>query len=33
LVPVDITADDYDRMEELVELYGDWPLGGTDASS
>lgn len=32
LVPVDITADDYDRMAELVEFYADWPLGGTDAS-
>lgn len=32
LVPVDITAADYERMAELVELYDDWPLGGTDAS-
>jgi predicted nucleic acid-binding protein len=32
LVPVDITAADYERMAELVELYADWPLGGTDAS-
>jgi hypothetical protein len=32
LVPVDITAEDYERMAELVELYDDWPLGGTDAS-
>ena len=32
LVPVDVTAADYERMAELVELYADWPLGGTDAS-
>src|SRR5215211_4247567 len=32
LVPVDITAADYERMAELVELCADWPLGGTDAS-
>jgi uncharacterized protein len=32
LVPVDITTPDYERMAELVELYADWPLGGTDAS-
>ena len=32
LIPVDITAADYERMAELVELYADWPLGGTDAS-
>ncbi|HKX15553.1 MAG TPA: hypothetical protein VJN19_10200 [Propionibacteriaceae bacterium] len=32
LVPVDITTADYERMAELVELYDDWPLGGTDAS-
>jgi predicted nucleic acid-binding protein len=32
LVPVDVTIDDYERMAELVELYADWPLGGTDAS-
>ena len=32
LIPVDITAADYERMAELVELYDDWPLGGTDAS-
>jgi uncharacterized protein len=32
LVPVDITAADYERMAELVEQYADWPLGGTDAS-
>jgi predicted nucleic acid-binding protein len=31
-VPVDITTADYGRMAELVELYADWPLGGTDAS-
>lgn len=31
-MPVDITAADYERMAELVELYDDWPLGGTDAS-
>jgi predicted nucleic acid-binding protein len=32
LVPVDLTTADYERMAELVELYADWPLGGTDAS-
>ena len=32
LVPVDVTTADYERMAELVELYADWPLGGTDAS-
>lgn len=32
LVPVDLTIDDYERMAELVELYADWPLAGTDAS-
>jgi predicted nucleic acid-binding protein len=32
LVPVDLTTADYGRMAELVELYADWPLGGTDAS-
>jgi uncharacterized protein len=32
LVPVDVTTVDYERMAELVELYDDWPLGGTDAS-
>jgi uncharacterized protein len=32
LVPVEITTADYERMAELVELYADWPLGGTDAS-
>jgi predicted nucleic acid-binding protein len=26
------TADDFDRMAELVETYADFPLGGTDAS-
>jgi predicted nucleic acid-binding protein len=26
------TADDFVRMAELVELYADFPLGGTDAS-
>jgi predicted nucleic acid-binding protein len=32
LAPVDVTIADYERMAELVELYADWPLGGTDAS-
>jgi uncharacterized protein len=32
LVPVEVTTADYERMAELVELYADWPLGGTDAS-
>jgi uncharacterized protein len=26
------TSDDFARMAELVELYADFPLGGTDAS-
>lgn len=26
------TPDDFERMGELVEQYGDFPLGGTDAS-
>ena len=30
--PVDLTAADYTRMAELVETYGDLPLGTTDAS-
>ncbi len=30
--PVDLTAADYARMAELVETYGDLPLGTTDAS-
>jgi len=29
---VDLTAADYARMAELVETYGDLPLGTTDAS-
>ena len=34
LVPVDITAADYERMAELVELYADWRSAGlTQASS
>jgi predicted nucleic acid-binding protein len=32
LVPIEVTTADYERMAELVELYADWPLGGTDAS-
>lgn len=27
-----LTATDYDRIAELVDRYGDLPLGGTDAS-
>lgn len=30
--PVDLTAADYTRMAELVDTYGDLPLGTTDAS-
>ncbi len=30
--PVDLTAADYARMAELVNTYGDLPLGTTDAS-
>lgn len=30
--PVDLTAADYARMAELVDMYGDLPLGTTDAS-
>ena len=26
------TAEDFDRVAELVETYADFPLGGTDAS-
>lgn len=26
------TAEDFDRIGELVETYADFPLGGTDAS-
>jgi predicted nucleic acid-binding protein len=26
------TPEDFERMAELVEQYGDFPLGGTDAS-
>ena len=26
------TAEDFDRIAELVETYADFPLGGTDAS-
>ena len=26
------TAEDFERMAELVETYADFPLGGTDAS-
>jgi uncharacterized protein len=29
---VDLTAEDYARMAELVLTYGDLPLGTTDAS-
>lgn len=29
---VDLTAEDYARMSELVAKYGDLPLGTTDAS-
>ena len=27
-----LTATDYERNAELVDRYGDFPLGGTDAS-
>jgi predicted nucleic acid-binding protein len=27
-----LTASDYERIAELVDRYGDFPLGGTDAS-
>lgn len=30
--PVELTTDDYARMAELVNHYGDLPLGTTDAS-
>jgi hypothetical protein len=30
--PVDLTADDYGRMAELVGEYADLPLGTTDAA-
>lgn len=30
--PVDLTADDYARMAELVAEYADLPLGTTDAA-
>lgn len=30
--PVDLTADDYARMAELVNEYADLPLGTTDAA-
>jgi uncharacterized protein len=30
--PVDLIADDYHRMAELVEDYADLPLGTTDAA-
>ena len=30
--PVDLTAADFARMAELVDTYGDLPLGTTDAS-
>lgn len=30
--PVDLTADDYARMAELVDEYADLPLGTTDAA-
>jgi uncharacterized protein len=29
---VDVSTADYERVAELVEMYADWPLGGTDAS-
>ncbi len=32
LAAVDLTAVDYARMAELVGMYGDLPLGTTDAS-
>jgi predicted nucleic acid-binding protein len=28
----ELLPDDLNRMADLVEQYGDWPLGGTDAS-
>jgi uncharacterized protein len=30
--PVDLTSSDYLRMSELVEEYGNLPLGTTDAA-
>ena len=30
--PVELTAEDFSRMAELVETYGSLPLGTTDAS-
>jgi predicted nucleic acid-binding protein len=30
--PVELAADDYRRMAELVQQYADFPLGTTDAS-
>lgn len=27
------TAEDFDRIAELIEQYADFPLGGTDASA
>lgn len=30
--PIDLTADDYERMAQLVTQYADLPLGTTDAS-
>ncbi len=32
LVLADVTAEDLDRMSELVEVYADLPLGVVDAS-
>jgi uncharacterized protein len=32
IAAVDLTAADYARMAELVDTYGDLPLGTTDAS-
>jgi predicted nucleic acid-binding protein len=32
LEPVDLTADDYGRMADLVAEYADLPLGTTDAA-
>ncbi|MGL5850826.1 MAG: type II toxin-antitoxin system VapC family toxin [Phycicoccus sp.] len=29
---VDLTGDDYDRMADLVETYGDFALGTTDSA-
>lgn len=31
-VPVDLVGEDYRRAAELVEAYGDMPLGTTDAT-